>query len=327
MFEEQQKKICSSHQHSFRFYCLSCQQELCSDCFAFFHDRTHPIILLSDLNNPDLNKIHSKLKEVDKTLNNYNELYGDTKQTKLQLLEEMKENNIRYLDRIKENMSRKYDEIINRIKHSKQTQTPIISKLKDKQSMLKQMLRSLKSLQSNLQDTITPLFQEIDALQKEYSGEANAKCNSFSMISFTEWAKYQEMSFKFDNYKEDVKSPNEYHIGFCNWNLELQKEDDKLGAVFILNKDCLKNIDDQVNFMIAVELVNQKQESITFKESCCFTKDNNKKIIPKMCSLNDLEKKGFADENGVVEIKVKVRFKEIDDFLTMQQFGLVQEII
>ena len=324
MVEEQQKKTCSSHQHSFRFYCLTCEQNLCSDCFAFFHDRTHPIILLSDLNNPELKKIYSKFKEVESMLTNFDELYGDTKKNKLQLLQEMKENNIKYLDTIKHNMSMKYDEIINKIKESKQTQIPIVNQLKEKQNILKQMLRSLKTLQSN-QGNITSLFQEIDSLGQKYSEELDTTCNSVSMISFKDWASYQEMSFKFDNYKENVNSKNHYHIGFCNWNLSIQKDKENLGAVIILNNDCLQNIDEEINFTMDVELMNQKHEkSIVLKEHCRFTKTNNKKVINKLCSVNDLEEKGFANENGYVEIKVRVKFQDINDFLTMQQFGLVK---
>jgi DNA gyrase/topoisomerase IV subunit A len=249
-------------------------------------------------------------------LNNFDELYGDTKKNKLQLLEEMKENNIKYLDTIKDNMSKKYDEIINQIKESKQTQIPIVNKLKDKQNVLKQMLRSLKTLN---QENITSTFQEIDSLQKEYSEEIETKCNSVSMISFKDWANYQEMSFKFDNYKENYNSKNEYRIGFCKWNLNIEKEDNNFSAVIILDKDCLQKANNGINFIMEVELMNQKRgKSIVLKEKCHFTKTNNKKIFTKLCSLNELERKGFADENGYVEIKVRAKFEDINDFISIQ---------
>lgn len=322
MVQEQQKEICFLHQHSFRFYCLFCQKKLCSDCFAFFHDRTHLIILLSNLNNPELKNIYFKLQEIDTIITDFEKDHNSSQKSRVQIIQEMKENDMKYLDMLKEKMSAKYDEIIDKIKESNQSQTTSVNKLKEKQRTFKQTLRSLKTSELNYQNNINSLSSEIDSLKKEYGDINNTKCNSISIVSLKEWSKRQEMIFKFDNYKKDVNSKNVYHIGFCDWKMRLREDKGYLNAIVILDKKCLTYVKGEVQFIMNLELVSQKEKTQMLNDLfCSFSKNKNEYEIKEFCNLSDVGN-GFDDENGYVEILVTMRFKNIEDFLIMQEFGV-----
>jgi hypothetical protein len=305
------ENICKEHNLSLLYYCTECKDVLCSDCYMLNNKHKNHNIVKYEILKKQLN---SKKNNLISNLNKKSDEYMIMIDSILKI-----NDSIDYYIEAKEKEIKKiYEDMLLKI-HIKSNE--IKNKLNICKDDIKLKVKNINNLKTEINN-----FNNLDALE-EFKNKNKNKIfkeeiddtifNSIIKLDISKEISEEILpQYNLINFKYNIDKNNNYFKKYCllkncDFNINIQNNKDVINFYIIK----LNNIDLNKTLNLYIEIINKFdiKNNYVFEKEIIFVSENNVYELENFINYNFLQKEGFIDKNGFIEIKFGIKAQNYKD--------------
>ena len=305
------ENICKEHNLSLLYYCTECKNVLCSDCYMLNNKHKNHNIVKYEIIKKQLN---SKKKNLISNLNRKSDEYLIMIESIIKINDSIDN----YIEAKEKEIKKIYEEMLLKI-HLKSND--IKNKLNICKDDIKNKVRNIDNLKNEIKN-----FINLDDLEEFKNKNKNKifkediddtifnsiiKLDINKEISQEILPQYNLINIKFNIEKNNNFIKKYFLLKNCYFNINIQNNKDIINFYIIK----LNNIDLNKKLNVYFEIVNKFdiKKNFVFENEIFFEAENNIFELEHFLNYNLLQKEGFIDKNGLIEIKFGIKAQNYKD--------------